>query len=156
MPKAHGDPQRGKVLLSLKLKTCDPRLRYLERQRTGTSIKRTVIYHIFDNTASDGVTTQGPDLSFQAYIWAWQEECVCPVVLSCWWSSASHRSSPLLFLAASSKSSWFFIFISVLSGNKNKPKAQVSDSVEQHEGSQLWSDHTSLWPSRTQRELKRK
>lgn len=45
------------------------------------SMKRTVIYHIGDNAASDGATTRGPDLSFQAYVLICQEEFVllhCP------------------------------------------------------------------------------
>lgn len=46
-------------------------------------MKGTVIYCTVDNRASNGITTQGPDLSFQAYILTWQEEFVsgCIVLL---------------------------------------------------------------------------
>lgn len=83
VPKAHSDPKRGKVVLSLKMKTHHPRLWDLEGERTGTTMKRTVIHHISVIRASDGITTQVPDLSFQAYILTWQEELVssCIVLL---------------------------------------------------------------------------
>jgi len=77
---------KKKVIFSSKIKTHKRQSTTLKSRRESIAtsqltMKRTVIYHIGDNAATHRVTTQGPDLSFQAYILIQQEEFVllyCP------------------------------------------------------------------------------